>query len=104
MLYCAESVNTGAHLWWQQYRGLLLKRVLDTVRFWQGLAAIYIIPVMLCLVGLLLFRYLNGLIPPDPTRELRVDNSGLDPDHQILFWAQIGEHSNIFDFEVCAQK
>ena len=97
-------MNTGAHLWWQQYRGLLLKRTLDTVRFWQLFAAIYIIPVVTCLVGLLLFRYVSQLASPNPTRELRVDNSGLDPDNQILFWAEIGEHSDILDFEVCARQ
>ena len=97
--YRAGAVNRGARLWWQQYYGLLMKRTLDTVRHWQIFAAIYALPVLACLVGLLLFRFLN-LMPSDPSRTLQIDNSGLDPSNQILFWAKISNFSDIFDFEV----
>ena len=70
------------------------------MRFWQIFVATYLIPILACLVGLLCFRFLSEFAPPDPPRALRIDNSGTDPNHQVLFWAKFGIFSNSFDFEV----
>lgn len=97
--YCSTA-NIGARLWSQQYCGLLLKKILNTVRFWHIFVATYLIPILACLIGLLCFRLLSQFAPLDPPRALRIDNSGTDPNHQVLFWAKFGEFSNSFDFEV----
>ena len=99
---CAVSENVGVRLWWQQYYGLLLKKTLDTVRFWQVFASIYLIPILTSLLGLLLFHFLANFTLPDPARELGVANSAIDPDNRILFWAKFGDFANNFDFEVCS--
>lgn len=66
-------------------------------------AATYLIPILACLIGLLCFRFLSQFDPPDPPRAMRIDNSGTDPNHQVLFWAKFGDYSNSFDFEVCKE-
>ena len=101
-MLCYTAVPySGVRLWWQQYYGLLLKKMYDTVRFWQTLCATYLIPITACLLGLLLFRFLFDFAVPNPQRALRVDNSGSELDHQILFWSEL-DNINTFDFGVSA--
>lgn len=92
--------NVGIHLWWQQYYGLVVKKVLDTVRYWQVFIPLCLLPILATLLGLLLFRFRNVVAAPDPARELSVENSAIDTDNQILFWAKFGTFANAFDFEV----
>jgi ATP-binding cassette subfamily A (ABC1) protein 3 len=94
-----EGENVGIRLWWQQYYGLLVKKTLDTVRYWQVFIAMCLLPIVATLLSLLLFVFLNGFAGPDPARELSVENTAIDTDNQILFWAKFGDIASAFDFE-----
>jgi ATP-binding cassette subfamily A (ABC1) protein 3 len=94
-----EGENVGVRLWWQQYYGLLVKKTLDTVRYWQVFIAMCLLPIVATLLSLVLFLLLSSFAEPDPARELSVENTAIDTDNQILFWAEFGGFASAFHFE-----
>ena len=77
-----------------------MKKTLDTVRYWQVFIAMCLLPIVATLLSLVLFLLLSSFAEPDPARELSVENTAIDTDNQILFWAEFGGFASAFDFEV----
>lgn len=74
--------------------------MLDSVRLWQLFVPLYVVPILSVLVGLTLFMLLENLSTNLPRRMIRVDNSGVLRDKQLLFWADFGSHVSGLDFSV----
>ena len=99
--YILTVPNSGLVLWCQQFCAMFLKRYYNTLRFWQAIITQLILPLLFVLFGLILAVTLPNLNETDPSRQLRIDNSVLDPNNRILFYAEFGnEPSGIFNFEV----
>ena len=80
---------------------MFLKRVYNTIRFWQAIFSQLILPLLFVLFGLILAVTLPNVNENDPSRSLTVQNSGLDSSERILFYAEFGENpSSVFEFEV----
>ena len=80
---------------------MFLKRVYNTIRFWQAIFSQLILPLLFVLFGLILAVTLPNVNENDPSRALTVQNSGLDSSSRLFFYAEFGENpSNVFRFEV----
>ena len=80
---------------------MFLKRYYNTLRFWQAIITQLILPLLFVLFGLILLVTLPNDNENDPSRQLRIDNSALDPNNRILFYAEFGNGpSGVFNFEV----
>ena len=101
---CSLAVpNSGIVLWFQQFCAMFLKRVYNTMRFWQAVFSQLILPLLFVLFALILVKTLPNVNENDPSRALNVDNSGLDSSNRFLFYAEFGPDPNaVFDFEVRA--
>ena len=72
-----------------------------SVRFWQATLAQYLIPILSVLVALVIVVTLPDGSGNDPKRSLSIENSAIDADNRILFWAEVGEDPpELFDFGV----
>ena len=88
-------------LWFQQFCAMFLKRVYNTIRFWQAIFSQLILPLLFVLFALILAKTLPNANENDRSRALNVDNSGLDASNRLLFYAVFGENlSDIFNFDV----
>ena len=95
--------NSGVILWGQQFWAMFLKRFYNSLRFWQALITQLLLPLIFVLIALVLAVTLPNNNENDPSRPLRIDNSALDRDDRIVFYAVLGDDiDKIFDFEVCA--
>ena len=82
---------------------MFLKRFYNSLRFWQAIITQLILPLLFVLFGLVLAVTLPNANENDPSRQLRIDNSVLDPDNRILFYAEFGNGPRgVFDFKVSA--
>ena len=93
--------NSGLVLWVQQFCALFLKRVYNTIRFWQAVISQLILPLIFVLLALILAVILPNANENDPVRQLRIDNSGRDPNRRIVFYAEFGDAPRgVFNFGV----
>ena len=93
--------NSGLVLWCQQFCAMFLKRFYNSLRFWQAIIIQLILPLAFVLLGLIFAVTLPNANEDDPSRQLRIDNSVLDPNNRILFYTEFGNRpSGVFSFEV----
>ena len=85
---------------------MFLKRVYNTIRFWQAIFSQLIFPLLFVLLALILAVTLPNNNENDPPRALTVENSGLDSSmNRIFFYAEFGENPrNVFQFEVSSRS
>lgn len=92
---------SGFVLWILQFYAMLVKRFYMSIRFWQATLPQHLIPILSVLVALVIVVTLPDGSGNDPKRTLSIQNSAIDPDNRILFWAELGEDpTEIFNFEV----
>ena len=91
--------NSGAILWVQQFYAMFLKRLYNSMRFWQAIITQLVLPLLFVLIAMILAVTLPNANENDPLRSLTIKNSALDPDNQLVFFAAFGENSSI-DFGV----
>lgn len=71
------------------------------VRFWQATLPQHLIPILSVLVALIVVVTLPDDSGNDRKRTLSIQNSAIDPDNRILFWAEVGEDpTDLFDLGV----
>ena len=85
-------------MWFQQFYAMFLKKFYNSLRFWQAAISQLILPLLFTLLGLSIIKSLPNLNENDPARALNVQNSALDADNRIFFYAAFGE--DVLDFEV----
>ena len=91
--------NSGIVLWVQQFCGLFLKRVYNSFRFWATLVLQFFLPMAFVLLALLLAVTLPDPSENDPSRALRLENSGLSGDVD-LFYADFSDGRSGIRFNV----
>ena len=91
--------NSGAVLWFQQFYAMFLKRLYNSIRFWQAIITQLVLPLLFVLIAMILAVTLPNANENDPSRSLTIKNSALDPGNQLVFFADFGENSSI-DFGV----
>ena len=80
---------------------MFLKRFYNTLRFWQAIFTQLLLPLLFVLFALILAVTLPNENENDPSRSLRISNSGLDPNNRIMFYAEFGDDpTRAFDFSV----
>jgi len=80
---------------------MLAKRVYAAVRLWPVTLLQLLVPICTVLIALIFAITSPDLTGDDPKRALRIDNSAIDPDNQLLFWAEVGQNpTGLFDFAV----
>ena len=93
--------NSGAVLWFQQFYAMFLKRVYNSLRFWQAIITQLVLPLLFVLIAMILAVTLPNANENDPSRPLVISNSALDPDNRLVFFALFGDvPSNTLDFNV----
>ena len=92
--------NTGLVLWAQQFSAMFMKKFYNTLRFWQAIVSQLILPLFFVLFAMILAITATNSEENDPPRALRLDNSALDPDNRIVFFAELGNGEGFFDFGV----
>ena len=90
--------NSGVTLWFQQFYAMFLKKFYNSLRFWQAAITQLILPLLFILLGLVLVKTLPNDNENDPPRAMNVQNSAIDADNRIFFYAVFGD--DVFDFEV----
>ena len=99
-LFCTVP-NTGLVLWCQQFCALFLKRFYNSLRFWQAIITQLVLPLLFVLIAMILAVTLPNANENDPSRPLKISNSALVPDSQLVFFATLGDvPSNSLDFSV----
>ena len=83
-------LNSGLTLWLQRYWGMLVKRFLTSLRFWQAAVTQLLLPLFFVGYGMVLARtILFTDDASDPLRRLGLRESSLGL-NRTLFWAEFG--------------
>ena len=82
-------------LWFQQFWALFLKRFYNSIRFYGALVSQLFLPLLFVLGGLVIIVTVPNRQEDDAPRALLMNNSGLDSDNSTVFFAQLGEISNL---------
>lgn len=80
--------NVGVVLWLQQFWAMFVKRFYNSLRFYGALVSQFFFPIMFVIFGLAVAVTVPSNQNDDPPRKLLINNSGLDPENLILFYAQ----------------
>ena len=87
-------LNTGVTLWVQRYWGMLVKRLLTSLRFWQAAVSQLLLPLFFVGYAMVLARtILFTDNASDPRRRLGLRESSLSDENRTLFVAQFGREA-----------
>ena len=95
--------NFGTKLWIQQFYAMFLKRLYNSLRFWQAGITQLLLPLLFVLIAMILAITLPNANENDPSRPLTIKNSAFNPDSRLVFFANFHKSSSI-DFSVRKTK